>query len=620
MHLTTDHDETILRRTEHSVGGGRRTVPREEYPRPQFVRADWLNLNGQWEFERDPGDSGLARGLLDRPLRERIAVPFCLESTLSGIGDTDFCPAVWYRREVEIPREWHGRRVLLHLQAVDYDATVWADGEQVGRHRGGSTPVSIDLGPRTGTITVVVRARDPATTPQARGKQSVRYENYACSYTRTTGIWQTVWLEPVADLHLRRPRITPDLAGSSFHLELPLSANRPGSSVEVTLLDAEGGELSTTSVRGDLNRTVRAVVPVESPQAWSPGQPYLYGLRFRVHDGAGALVDEVRSYAGLRSIGLDGRAVLLNGERLFQRLVLDQGYYPDGIMTAPDDAALVRDIELSMAAGFNGARCHQKVFEERFLYHADRLGYLVWGEFGDWGCNTAELTGGWDAVGVQQPGPSYITQWLEALERDYSHPSIIGWCPLNETRENIGDTITPLDDVMRGMFLATRAADSTRPVLDSSGYSHRVSETDIYDSHNYEQDPATFRTEMAGLADGAPYVNRGRGDGAWSMPYAGQPYFCSEFGGIWWNPGAGEDEDSWGYGARPADLAAFYERFAGLVDALLDDPLMFGYCYTQLTDVFQEQNGIYRFDRTTKFDVDRLRAIQRRTAAFEMKR
>jgi len=589
-------------------------LPRGEYPRPQFRRDAWRCLNGTWAFEIDRADSGLERGLRNAALAGEITVPFCPESALSGVGDTDFLRAVWYRRTVEIPAEWSGQHVLLHFGAVDYDATVWVDGAEVGRHRGGFTPFSCDLGERIGSVSVVLRARDTERAPQPRGKQSRRYENYSCNYTRTTGIWQTVWIEPVPALHLRRTRITPDVAGGAFWLEQPLSGNRPGYRVRAVLSDA-AGEVVSETVRADLDLAPRLAlsIPADRQRLWSPTDPHLYDLRVELVDAAGAVVDAVDSYAGLRSVSIDGVAVKLNGAPVFQRLVLDQGYYPDGVMTAPSDEALVRDIELSLAAGFNGARLHQKVFEERFLYHADRLGYLVWGEFGDWGCNEAEF-GGYPGEDYQKPDASYITQWLEALERDYSHPSIIGWCPLNETHQNIGDHITVLDDVTHGMFLATKAFDTSRPVLDASGYSHRVAESDIYDSHNYEQDPQRFAVAMAGLADGKPYTNPDE-DKTFSLPYRGQPYFCSEFGGIWWQPNA--VENSWGYGERPKTVAEFYERFAGLCGVLLDDPKMFGYCYTQLTDVHQEQNGIYGFDRSEKFDLTRIREAQVRPAAIE---
>jgi beta-galactosidase/beta-glucuronidase len=323
------------------------------------------------------------------------------------------------------------------------------------------------------------------------------------------------------------------------------------------------------------------------------------------------MIDQLASYVGLRSISIDGKAIKLNGKPVFQRLVLDQGCYPDGILTAPSDDALRQDIELSLAAGFNGARLHQKVFEERYLYHADRLGYLVWGEFADWGCH-----GFGPMDDPQLPGATYITQWLEELARDYSHPCIVGWCPLNETAQSITDQVTVLDDVTRGMFLAAKAMDLSRPVLDASGYSHRVREVDVYDSHDYEQSPETFKEHYSKTANGQPFIN-GPKERPWSIPYQDQPFFVSEFGGTWWKPDLNPGEESWGYGKRPNSIEEFYERFEGLCSTLLDDPAMFGYCYTQLTDVYQEQNGIYFFDRRPKFNLERLASIQRRRAAIE---
>ena len=596
-------------------------IPRPEYPRPQFVRADWLCLNGPWQFEADPSDSGLERGVRDRELSQTIQVPFCPESPLSGINQQDFMDAVWYRRTVTIPTEWADRQVLLHFQAVDYDATVWVNGIEVGRHRGGFSPFSCNLAgvAQAGEeITIVVRARDDHRSPQPRGKQAMwHHDPYGCHYPRTTGIWQTIWLEPVPVSHLQRPRITPDVTNSCLRIEQPVRNARRGQRIRITVRDGSEQIAQVECVATqDFTPHLDLAIPSEHLHLWSPSEPYLYDLEIELCDASGAVIDRAQSYAGLRSVTLDGKAVKINGEVIFQRLVLDQGYYPDGIMTAPSDEALINDIHLSMAAGFNGARLHQKVFEERFLYHADRLGYLVWGEFGDWGC------AGFDHRGNhQQPSASYITQWLEVLARDYSHPSIIGWCPLNETWQALGDRTTALDDVTLGMFLATKAMDTTRPVLDTSGYSHRVLETDIYDCHDYTQDPEVFRENHAHVAEGNPFYNRHVGPNGtehWSVPYKGQPFFVSEFGGIRWNPDELPSEESWGYGAPPRTLEEFYDRFERLCAALLDDPAMFGYCYTQLTDVYQEQNGIYTFDRGTKFDMARIRAAQTGPAAIEL--
>jgi len=584
------------------------SIPRSEYPRPQFVRKDWLCLNGEWQFEIDTGDSGKPRGLCERELAEKITVPFCPESELSGVGNVDFLNAVWYRREVKIPGEWKGRRVLLHFQAVDYDTTVWVNGVEVVRHRGGFTPITADLSAAAGpgeNATIVVRARDNTRNNQPGGKQCNQYRNVGCLYTRTTGIWQTVWMEPVPEIHLKRPRITPDLAGRRFRVVVPISNNRPGLKLRVRLL-WEGEEVAAAEVPAneDFAPSLDLAVPQSKLHLWGPGEGNLYDIALELVDGKGKVIDSAESYAGMRSVTIDGTAVKINGKSVFQRQVLDQGYYPDGIMTAPTDDALKRDIELSMAAGFNSARLHQKVFEERFLYHADKLGYMVWGEFGDWG------------ISLDDPPVSMITQWLEVLHRDYSHPCIIGWCGLNETAKEITDEIQKLDDVTRGMYLAAKAMDTTRPVLDSSGYSHRVYECEIYDCHDYDQSAEAVKGHHAKLPEGQALVN-GDPKRPICIPYKGQPYFVSEFGGIWWNPKAAKDEHSWGYGERPKNIQEFYARFKGLCDVLLDNPAMFGYCYTQLTDVFQEQNGVVFFDRSEKFDMARLHKIQTRRAAIE---
>jgi len=608
-------------------------VPRPEHPRPQLTRPQWATLNGTWEFEVDGGDSGFERGLVEAAeLRDVIVVPFAPESEASGIRVTDFLEAVWYARWVEVPAQWSPGRVLLHFGAVDHDATIWVDGHEVLRHRGGFGSFTADISDHAqpgSRVRVVVRARDSRHARQARGKQATWYQSSDALYTRTTGIWQSVWLEGVAQTYVKRLRVTPHLAAGALSVEVSLSANRAGHRLVVELTDGDGAVVQgSVGADRDLAPAVHLTLPPERVRPWSPSDPHLYGLKVSLVDAEGRTVDTVDSYAGLRSISIDGRRLLLNGEPVFQRLVLDQGYWPETLMTAPSDAALVRDIELGMEAGFNGARLHQKPFEERYLYHADRLGYLVWGEFGDWGVRGLGATGD-----NQQPTASFVTQWLEVLHRDINHPAIIGWCPMNETDQVLHDRITVLDDVMLGMFLATKLADPTRPVIDSSGYSHRVLATDVYDSHSYEQDPEAFAIQMRGLASDDPYVNVAQHpEGATiSQPYGGQPYFVSEFGGVWWDPnaiaehgGAGKDGDdpfeSWGYGENVRDEEGFHHRFEGLTGVLLEDPEMFGYCYTQLTDVLQEKNGIYRYDRSRKLDVERVRKAQMRPAAYEESR
>jgi beta-galactosidase/beta-glucuronidase len=602
-------------------------IPRNEYPRPQMQRKDWLCLNGSWEFEVDQGDSGLHRGLLTRSLAQTIQVPFCPESKLSGIENKDHLICVWYRKRVKVPTEWQADQILIHFQAVDYESTVWVNGEEVARHRGGFTPFSckVDLSNLTvdREIEIVLRARDYDDLPQPRGKQARGFAGHGALYGRTTGIWQTVWMEPVPQIHLQRPRLTPVGSTESLKVVQPLSVSTEGHQILFQIL-ADGKEVASKALKTNADFTLQADIPLTTVRRWTIEDPFLYEVNVELQNTVGEVVDSYQSYFGFRTVSLDGKKFKLNGKTIFQRLVLDQGYYPNGLMTAPRDEDLVEDIRLSLEAGFNGARLHQKVFEERFLYHADRMGYLVWGEFGDWGAaNLGRFPH------HQSFSASYITEWLEAIERDYSHPSIVGWCPLNETWEPIMEEMSQLDDITRGMFLATKAMDPTRPVLDTSGYSHRIHETDVYDCHDYTQDPEKFAEHHSHVGEGNPYQNEWKVEGPhlrdyrgrplkqrWSTPYRGQPYFVSEFGGIWWNP---EDEhrDSWGYGERPKNIEEFYDRFEKLCTILLQNPLMFGYCYTQLTDIDQEQNGIYTYRRDIKFDMQRIRRVQTQIAAIE---
>ncbi len=575
--------------------GEKHSIPRPEYPRPQMVRQDWLNLNGEWEFELDPGISGEARGLHQGGgFSKRIMVPFCPESRLSGIGHTDFMPCVWYRRHFPLPEEWKGKRVLLHFGAVDYETTVWVNGERAGFHRGGYSSFTFEITHllKAGENQLAVRAVDDTRSPlQPSGKQSPRFQSYGCMYTRTTGIWQTVWLEAVPDAYLHSFRLYPDLDQGKLTVQARVEGHARGMALRCRAL-AEGklaGEVEV-GAHGYLFFTLE----LARVRAWEPEEPFLYDLEFTL-EKEGEPLDRVESYCGLRKVHIEGEKVLLNDRPLFQRLVLDQGFYPDGIYTAATDEALKRDIEFSLALGFNGARLHQKVFEPRFLYWADRLGYLVWGEYPNWG--------------VDHSAPAVLErvlgEWLEVVERDFNHPAIVGWCPFNETPASQNP------ELLRLVFRATKAADSTRPAIDTSGYVHV--ETDIYDCHSYQQDPEKFAALFAEFkSGGAAWRNFPQAD----AEYQGQPYFVSEYGGIWWNPGQ-QDEKAWGYGERPRSEAEFMARYRALTETLLSNPRMFGFCYTQLTDVEQEVNGLYTYDRRPKFDPEKIRRINAQPAAIE---
>lgn len=596
-------------------------IPRPEYPRPQMVRPNWMNLNGTWEFEIDHGKSGRARGLnRGSALAGQITVPFCPESTLSGVGYKDFMASVWYRRVFTLPASWETDRVLLHFGAVDYDAEVFVNGVSAGRHQGGYASFSFDITDRLvpGENTLVLCAEDDNRSGlQPRGKQSSQYHSHGCDYTRTTGIWQTVWLESVPGTYLQRVRYVPDPANAVLHVEALL--NRPAAGGTLTASASFCGNPVGTAAAIVTGNRCRLSVSLTECHLWEPGSPNLHDLVLTLSGTTTAgetLSDKVDSYFGLRSVSWDGNSIQINGKSVFQRLILDQGFWPDGIYTAPADDELRRDIERGMVMGFNGARMHEKIFEARYLYWADRLGYLVWGEQANWGL---DITG---PKGLAQ----FLPEWLESVARDFNSPALVGWCPFNETwdekRADGTGSIPQDDDVLRQVYQVTKALDPTRPVIDTSGNYHVM--TDIFDIHDYEQDVAAFAAKFADMRNGGRMLPNGCME-KWGtvfntyperQRYEGQPYFVSEYGGIWWNP-AQVGTASWGYGARPGTEEEFLARFAGLTDTLLDNPNICALCYTQLTDVEQETNGLYTYEREPKFDPGVIRAIVSRKAAIE---
>ncbi|HRD02185.1 MAG TPA: glycoside hydrolase family 2 TIM barrel-domain containing protein [Candidatus Saccharicenans sp.] len=576
------------------------SIPRPEYPRPDFCRSAWLNLNGQWDFTLDLSDSGEERGL---PQGEgfdlKIVVPFAPESKLSGIGFSDFIAAAWYKRPLVIPENWQGQRIKLNFEAADYETTVWINGQKVGTHRGGYTPFSFDITDfcQQQENVLVVRCQDDVRSGrQPAGKQSERYYSYGCMYRRTTGIWQTVWLEPVPATSIDRYRVYPDLDNQQVVIQVYLNEQSATGSLTLSVIDHQKIIFKETRPAA---RLTAFTVKIKNPKLWQVRRPYLYDFTLELKAGeAGSTIDRIQGYFGLREIEARGERVYFNKKPLFMRLVLDQGFYPEGIYTAPTDEALRHDIEISLAAGFDGARLHQRVFERRFLYWADRLGYIVWGEFADWGLDLSR----------PESLIAFQAEWLEAVERDFNHPAIIGWCPFNE---HWGQNYP---GVMESIFRLTKALDPTRLMIDASGGYHVV-EPDVYDSHNYEQNVVRFKEAYDGLLATPPrvFVNGVRER---HTPYKGQPYFVSEYGGIWWNPGQ-QDDKAWGYGDRPKSPEEFLERYKALTEALLFNQKIAGFCYTQLYDIEQEVNGLYSFDRQPKFDPAFFFKVNQQKSAIE---
>ncbi|MBQ7353906.1 MAG: beta-galactosidase [Clostridia bacterium] len=568
-------------------------IPRPEYPRPQLVREPWINLNGKWEFEIDNAMVGFAKKYYEREhLDGEITVPFCPESVLSGIGNVDYMNAVWYKRDLDIPAEWKGKSVLVHFGAVNYFARVWVNGKFVGEHRGGYTPFSVDITDalkEEGNSIVLLAEDDTKGGHQPVGKQSQWYYSAGCSYTRTTGIWQTVFMEAVDRYYVKNYKVVTDIEAVSAELTVQLNNYAVGCRVtaEAFYNGVPMGIAST--VVNAMNCVIN--LPLLEKHLWEVGDGKLYDLKLTVEKD-GVIYDTVTSYFGLRSVALTNRKFLINGRSVFGRWVLDQGFYPDGIYTAPNDEALKKDIELSMQLGFNGARLHQKIFEPRFLYWADVLGYLVWGEHGNWGIKI------WDTAEIR----NWLPEWMESMERDFNHPSLIGWCPFNETWDNEGRRQS--DDLIKLTYQVTKAIDPTRPVIDTSGNFHVGPFTDIYDIHDYDQNVETY-TANNGKGIHETFKDR--------QKWYGQPFFVSEYGGIQWSQG----KDGWGYGNAPKTEEEFIARYKGLTEAMLNNPDCCAFCYTQLYDVEQEQNGLMSYEREFKFDPKIFYDINTQKAAIE---
>jgi len=595
-----------------------RNLPRPEYPRPQFRRPEWINLNGEWAFAFDDEDAGLARGwqnvsvehlysdtsLFDR----RITVPFCYQSRLSGIGDRSFHDVVWYARTFD--RAPGSERLLLHFGAVDYRATVWVNGTQVAKHEGGHTPFSADVTPALteGENVIVVRAEDPSRDATIlRGKQYWKERSEGIFYTRTTGIWQTVWLEPVRRRRIDFLHFTPDVDAAHVDVEVGVVGFEPGLSLRLRVslegnpvLDDRVG-LRAPLIQRSLPLLSRGAAPDTPhlsewprPALWSPEHPNLYDLRLELLDADGNVLDAVESYFGMRKIEARDGQVLLNDHPYYQRLVLDQGYFPGGLLTAPTDGDLRRDIELAKEMGFNGARKHQKVEDPRWLYWADTLGFLVWGEMAN----------------AYTYSPDYVDritgEWQKAVRRDYNHPCIVAWVPMNESWgvPELASDPAQVDHLLT-LYHLTRSLDRTRLVVSNDGWEHAL--TDLCTIHDYggaedlSRRYTTPESSVSARPAGRPIYAPGHG-------YRGEPILISEFGGT-----AFSDEEGWGY-TTVASTQEFLERYEALLTALLRCEPVRGFCYTQLTDVEQEVNGLLTFDRAPKADLARIRENTDRTA------
>jgi len=573
------------------------------YPRPLLRRQRWVSLNGSWEFAIDR-ERAWSRPA-DVAWTQRIRVPFAPEAPASGVGDTGYLPACWYRRHCVLPPVTEGERWILHCGAVDFHATVWINGVCAGEHEGGYTPFSIDITDVAGgePIDIVVRAQDdPLDLCKPRGKQDWQLQPHSIWYPRTTGIWQTVWLERVPPTRIGRLSFTPDLSHWQIGLEVWLEgAIREGLRLNVKLQSGSTLLASDTYqvVSGEVHRGVALSDPgiddSRNELLWTPHTPTLIDVEMELWGERGELLDRVRSYTALRTVGCQGDRFLLNGRPYVLRMVLDQGYWPDGGLTAPNDEALRQDVMLARQMGFNGVRKHQKIEDPRFLYWADRIGLAVWEEMPS-------------AYRFTQLSIDRLSrEWTTAVQRDFSHPCIVAWVPINESWgvPNLPD-IARERHYVQALYHLTKTLDPTRPVIGNDGWESVA--TDIIGIHDYDDQPDRIARRYHADDVTPRLFKRERPAGRLLVLEDGShvnlPIMLTEFGGIALAPASG----AWGYSqARsPDELAARYERLLAVVRSL---SLLSGFCYTQFADTYQEANGLLRADRTPKCPLEHIARV-----------
>jgi beta-galactosidase/beta-glucuronidase len=586
------------------------TIPRPEYPRPQFVRSDWLNLNGEWEFafeeDLDTGE-GVQGGWHDgRALPDRILVPYPYQTELSGINDKTIYEVVWYARSFEVPESWKGSDVLLNFGAVDYRATVWVNGQEVGHNRGGHVPFSFNIAPylTEGQNRLTVRVEDSQDPHQPRGKQSSSGLPKGIDYYCSTGIWQTVWLEPVPALRIADVRITPLVDVGAFELIVYLHAPATGWVVQAEAYDGE--QIVSAAEGGTSRAAVRLMLRIKDAKHWSPESPHLYDIKVRLLDN-GRVIDNIETYAGLRSVELRDGKLLLNGEPTYLAMILDQGYWPESYIAPPSDEALRADVEWTKSFGFNGARKHQKIEDPRWLYWCDKLGLLVWGEMPNaraWSPESEEWL---------------LAEWDRAICRDYNHPCIIAWVPINESmgfphlKEGHPGQYAFLERVVE----ETRRQDATRPVVDNDGWEH-TDVTDILAVHDYSHTAAAMHERYAETIQGGPLPARiwsgSRAIFARGSSYHGQPIMLTEVGGLLIQPDLPADQFDRLYSTYASfkTTEEILERYKDIMEGIASLPFVSGFCYTQLTDVEQEINGLLTYDRRPKVDPADIAAIHKK--------
>ncbi|MDC7240667.1 MAG: glycoside hydrolase family 2 TIM barrel-domain containing protein [Spirochaetales bacterium] len=569
-----------------------------EYPRPDFARQEWIDLNGTWEFGFDDKNQGLAgQWHREGSLERTIQVPFCYQSPLSGIGETEHHPVVWYKKSLELDADFISDTVLLHFGAVDFKTDLWVNGEHAGSHRGGNVAFSFEVSRflTSGTNTITLRVEDFDDAAQPRGKQSWRKEPFGCWYTPTTGIWQSVWMEKTGGSYLGKAFITPDIDNKCASIEMELENYTEGLILDLTV--SFEGQLYKAMSFAPLERYPVVTVNIDTQDEldsrfiWSPENPALFDLSL-VLKKDGKILDRVESYFGMRKVSSKEGFFQLNNNPYFQKLILDQGYWEDGILTPPDSEALKTDILKAKEMGFNGARKHQKFEDPRFYYWADKLGFLVWGEM-----SSNYL---FNRKGMEM----CISEWTAFLKSSYNHPSIVTWVPVNESW-GVWNVISSKQkqEFCNTLYSLTKSIDQTRLVSGNDGWEQ--ARTDICAIHDYVAWGDDFTKRSAHKDRYLATISDHRFIYADGYGYKGEPVMLTEYGGIAFDNG----EEGWGYQDKVGDEAAFLARFRSMAEAIQNSGYINGLCYTQLTDVFQEVNGLLKMDRSFKVSPEKIKEI-----------
>ena len=575
----------------------------KDYPRPQLVRDNWLNLNGKWNFVFDDGNIGEQNEYFKKfPKSSEILVPFTYETKMSGIGDQSVHENIWYNNKFELnPNK--NQRTILHFEGSDFVTKLWVNGKYAGMNTGGYHRFSFDISGYIvgGENDITVKIEDSLSINQPRGKQRYKSESFSCWYVQTTGIWKTVWIEYVPQDYIVSVKNTPNFDEKNLSIELFTNVNEMelGDYEIETEIRFDNGTVNTARTKAE-KRMFKYEMDICNQQsnhaikAWSPEHPYLYDIIFRLYKD-NVLLDEVSSYFGVRKITINGSKILLNDKELYLKMVLDQGYWADSHLTPPDEDAIVKDIEIAKKFGYNGIRKHQKTEDERFLYYCDVNGLLVWGEMPS-------------CYAFNDTSVAYFTdEWIKVVEQNYNHPSIIAWVPMNESWGifEVAEDVRE-QSFANSLYYLTKSLDKTRPVISNDGWEHTIS--DIVTIHDYKQEPDLLYDEYndgeLAVLNNKKAFNTTHKLFSGDYKYSGQPVIISEYGGIKMNSGNG-----WGYGNQVRDENEYLERFKGLNDAIRKTAYMTGFCFTQLTDVQQEINGLVDENRNDKFSIDVIKNI-----------